>query len=103
TYFGLVQRGLPPYVVLPAVPGYTQALRRAGPYGGFLGRKYDPLFATADPMLDKPLDPNKDFYNDDARAIGDPRLPSLDAALSADALDRRRSLLQQFDEQARLI
>ena len=49
TYFGVGQPGVPPYVVLPDFPGYTQALRRAGPYGGFLGRKYDPLFATADP------------------------------------------------------
>ncbi len=103
TYFGCGQPGVPPYVVLPDFPGYTQALRRAGPYGGFLGRKYDPLFATADPKLDKPLDGNKDFYNDDVWAIGDPRLPSLDAATTADALDRRRSLLQQFDEQARLV
>lgn len=103
TYFGCGQPGVPPYVVLPDFPGYTQSLRRAGPYGGLLGRKYDPLFATADPKLDKPLDSNKDFYSDDVWAIGDPRLPSLDAATTADALDRRRTLLQQFDEQARLV
>ena len=103
TYFGCGQPGVPPYVVLPDFPGYTQSLRRAGPYGGFLGRKYDPLFATADPKLDKPLDGNKDFYRDDVWAIGDPRLPSLDAATTADALDRRRTLLQQFDAQARLV
>ena len=103
TYFGCGQPGVPPYVVLPDFPGYTQSLRRAGPYGGFLGRKYDPLFATADPKLDKPLDSNKDFYRDDVWAIGDPRLPSLDAATTADALDRRRTLLQQFDAQARLV
>lgn len=103
TYFGLGQPGLPPYVMLPAFPGYSQSLRRAGPYGGFLGRKYDPLFSTCDPKLDKELDPGKDFYNDDVWAIGDPKLPSLDAALTADALDRRRSLLQQFDEHARLV
>ena len=103
TYFGCGQPGVPPYVVLPDFPGYTQSLRRAGPYGGFLGRKYDPLFATADPKLDKPLDGNKDFYNDDVWAIGDPRLPSLDAATTAVALDRRRTLLQQFDAQARLV
>src|SRR5262249_10793609 len=40
------RRDLPPYVVLPAFPGYSQGLRRAGPYGGYLGSGYDPLFAT---------------------------------------------------------
>lgn len=84
------------------LPGYSQALRRAGPYGGFLGRKYDPLFSTCDPKLDKPLDPNKDFYDDKVWAIGDPQMPSLDDSLTADTLDRRRSLLQQFDSNARL-
>ena len=103
TYFGCGQLGVPPYVVLPALPGYSQSLRRAGPYGGFLGRKYDPLFSTCDPKLDKPLDSNKDFYSDDVWAIGDPQLPSLDAALTADSLDRRRTLLEQFDANARLV
>lgn len=103
TYFGCGQPGVPPYVVLPALPGYSQSLRRAGPYGGFLGRKYDPLFSTCDPKLDKPLDSGKDFYNDDVWAIGDPQLPSLDAALTADSLDRRRTLLEQFDANARLV
>ena len=101
TYFGVGQPGVPPYVVLPALPGYSQSLRRAGPYGGFLGRKYDPLFSTCDPKLDRPLDAGKDFYEDQSWAIGDPQLPSLDAALTADTLDRRRSLLKQFDDQAR--
>ena len=102
TYFGCGQPGVPPYIVLPALPGYSQALRRAGPYGGFLGRKYDPLFSTCDPKLDKPLDPKKDFYSDDVWAIGDPQMPSLDDSLTADVLDRRRTLLQQFDANARL-
>ena len=86
TYFGRGQPGVPPYVVLPDFPGYTQSLRRAGPYGGLLGRKYDPLFASADPKLDRPLDSGKDFYNDDVWAIGDPRLPSLDAATTVEGL-----------------
>ena len=103
TYFGVGQPGVPPYVVLPALPGYTQSLRRAGPYGGFLGRKYDPLFSTCEPTLNKQLDANKDFYEDQTWAIGDPKMPSLNEALTADSLDRRRSLLKQFDDQARLM
>ena len=39
---------LPGYVMLPAFPGYSQGLRRAGPYGGYLGPKFDPVFSTAD-------------------------------------------------------
>src|SRR5262245_42696104 len=48
-YLG-VGRGteLPGYVMLPAFPGYTQGLRRAGPYGGYLGPRFDPVFSTAD-------------------------------------------------------
>ena len=41
--FRLRTTGSAPYIVLPALPGYSQALRRAGPYGGFLGRKFEPL------------------------------------------------------------
>src|SRR6516165_2258584 len=37
-YLGIGRRrGLPGYVCLPAFPGYSQGLRRAGPYGGYLG------------------------------------------------------------------
>jgi hypothetical protein len=44
-YLGLDrQRDLPGYVCLPAYPGYSQGLRRAGPYGGYLGSQYDPLY-----------------------------------------------------------
>lgn len=99
-YLGLTKPGIPPYIVMPALPGYTQALRRCGPYGGFLGQQYDPLFSTCDPKLDRTLDPDKDAYNHDVWAIGDPRLPSLQGELTADLLDRRRTLLDQLDAQA---
>src|SRR5260370_39406242 len=39
------RRDLPGYVVLPAMPGYSQGLRRAGPYGGQPRRPDDPGFA----------------------------------------------------------
>jgi len=48
-YLGVGRSGeLPGYVMLPAPPGYSQGLRRAGPYGGYLGPRWDPLAATAD-------------------------------------------------------
>lgn len=98
-FLGLTKPGIPPYIVMPALPGYTQSLRRAGPYGGYLGQQYDPLFSTCDPKLDRNLD-DKDAYNDSVWAIGDPRLPSLQGELTADLLDRRRTLLEQLDAQA---
>lgn len=99
-FMGLTKPGIPPYIVLPALPGYSQALRRCGPYAGYLGQQYDPLFSTCDPKLDRELDVNKEFYNDDVWAIGDPRLPSLQGEITADLLDRRRTLLEQLDAQA---
>ncbi|MDB5388614.1 MAG: hypothetical protein JWM11_4260 [Planctomycetaceae bacterium] len=99
-FMGLTKPGIPPYIVLPALPGYSQSLRRCGPYGGYLGQEYDPLFSTCDPKLDRELAVNKDFYTDDVWAIGDPRLPSLQGELTVDLLDRRKSLLEQLDAQA---
>src|SRR5947199_3268668 len=49
-YFGVGRRGdLPGYIVLPAFPGYSQGLSDAGPYGGYLGSRFDPLFSTCSP------------------------------------------------------
>ena len=86
--------------MLPALPGYTQALRRCGPYAGYLGQQYDPLFSTCDPKHTHPLQAGKEDYNDQALQIGDPRLPSLQGDLTVDLLDRRRTLLEQLDSQA---
>ncbi len=100
-YLGVGRRAdLPGYVCLPALPGYTQGLRRAGPYGGFLGNQYDPLFSTCEAKLPRVHDPNKDFYDPTLIAMGEPRLPAVAPEITLDALDRRRSLLQQLDRQA---
>ena len=40
---------LPAYVHMPCMLGWGQHIRRAGPYGGFLGRQYDPLFTECMP------------------------------------------------------
>jgi Protein of unknown function (DUF1501) len=95
------RRDLPPYVVLPAFPGYSQGLRRAGPYGGYLGSAYDPLFSACDPKYSGTLADAGDFYNADKMPMGDPRLPDLSGDLTLDALDRRRRLLRQLDDRAR--
>ncbi len=88
---------IPPYVILPAYPGYSQALRRSGPYGAYLGSQYDPLFTLWDPQFPGK---SKDFY-EHFTAQGQPVLPSLDGLpnITADRLDRRQTLLEQIDRQ----
>ena len=96
-YLNIGARDVPRYVMMPAFPGYTQSLRRAGPYGGYLGASYDPLFTVCDPKVERE---SKNDY-DPVVAYGQPVLPSLDElpSINADRLDRRKSLLQQIDDQ----
>lgn len=97
-------RDLPGYVMLPAYPGYSQGLRRAGPYGGYLGPRWDPLFATADSFAGSDVnDGGNDFYNADRPLIGEPVLPKLEGGLTLDVLDRRRTLVEQIEEQVKVI
>lgn len=95
-YLNIGATDVPRYVMMPAFPGYTQSLRRAGPYGGYLGARYDPLFTVCDPKVERE---SKNDY-DPVVAYGQPELPSLDAlpSITADRLDRRKTLLQQIDE-----
>ena len=94
-YLGMGPRDVPRYVIMPAYPGYSQALRRAGPYGGYLGSQYDPLLT----VWDKKFAGKGEFYKP-TTALGAPVLPSLDELpdVTADRLNRRRSLLQQIDD-----
>jgi len=95
-HFGLGRDDIPPYVIMPAFPGFSQGLRRAGPYGGYLGTSYDPLFT----VWDKKFGGKGEFYKP-VPALGEPLLPSLDElpAVTANRLERRKSLLAQFDDQ----
>src|SRR5687767_2782733 len=43
------ERHLPDYVYMPCYLGWGQGIRRAGPYGGFLGKRCDPLFTEVAP------------------------------------------------------
>ena len=99
-YLGIGPRDLPGSVYLPALPGYSQGLRRAGPYGGYLGRQYDPLFADCDPKFPREFDQNQSFY-DPVTPYGEPRLPSLESApeLTVDRFRQRTSLLGEVDRQ----
>jgi len=99
-YLGIGPRDLPGSVFLPALPGYSQGLRRAGPYGGYLGRQYDPLFADCDPKFAREFNQDQSFY-DPVTPYGEPRLPSLEALpeLTVDRFRQRTTLLGAVDRQ----
>lgn len=90
-YFGLGSSEIPPYVILPAFPGYTQALRRAGPYGGYLGSQYDPLFTMCEPTFAR--ESTGDY--DSVEAMGVPFPPSLEVIpeITPARLESRQALL----------
>src|SRR5262249_19708250 len=89
---------LPGAVCMPCYPGYGEGIRRPGPYGGYLGSQYDPLFTLCEPAFArKPKVP----YYDPVTPIGDPKMPSLEAMpeMTVARLDGRRGLVEQLDQQ----
>ncbi len=97
-YLGLGPRDLPGAVCLPCYPGWGEGIRRPGPYGGWLGSQYDPLFSVCNPTFErKPKVP----YYDPVLPLGDPQMPSLEALpeMTAVRLDGRHSLVGQLDRQ----
>lgn len=94
------QGELPDYVYMPCYLGWGQAIRRPGPYAGFLGQRYDPLFTEVQPYrapgtTSGPGNPQT--------VLGDPRLPdsSLAEGVTIDRLNTRRTLVQQIEAQLR--
>jgi hypothetical protein len=94
-YLNLGNTNIPRYVIMPAFPGYSQALRRSGPYGGYLGSQYDPLFT----IWDKKFEGKGEFYKPTV-PVGVPLLPALGnlTDVTVDRLDRRKTLLEQIDQ-----
>jgi hypothetical protein len=94
---------LPDYVYLPCWLGWGQAFRRAGPYAGFLGKRFDGLTTECDPYRDKETKPTTAGYPNVVRGM--PFLPNstLVDGLTLDRLNNRRGLLGQFDDQVRQI
>ena len=88
----------PAYVFMPCWLGWGQAFRRAGPYAGFLGKRYDALTTQCEPFADKDAKPGP---GSPAVVRGTPFLADsgLPEGLTIDRLDSRRSLLQQLDDQ----
>ena len=91
------RRDLPDYVYLPCYLGWGQAIRRPGPYAGFLGQRCDPLFTECSPTRDPGPAPTAGHPQ---TVRGVPYLPqgTLAADLTIDRLDTRRSLLGQLDD-----
>jgi hypothetical protein len=88
---------VPSHVVLPAFPGYSQALRRAGPYGGYLGTAYDPLMSSCNPTFART---SKGDY-DAVPAQGVPILPALEELpdLNSGRFEKRVALLTAMNRQ----
>lgn len=90
---------IPHYVSLPTRLGWGFRYHRPGPKGGFLGKRYDPLCGECQPVLEKthPAD-RLPFW------LGTPALAgtALPAEMTVDRLDRRRSLLQQIEDECRV-
>jgi hypothetical protein len=91
-YLGLEGGVLPAYFHLPCYLGWGQSIRRPGPYGGFLGRRFDPVFTECQPSVEQPARP---AFPQVVR--GTPQLPGLAPQITADRLSRRRSLRQQIE------
>jgi hypothetical protein len=93
---------LPDYVYMPCYLGWGQAIRRAGPYAGFLGQRYDALYAECMPHRD-PAGPAPGPGRP-ATVLGEPRLPSsaLAEGVTLDRLNTRRTLMEQIEDQLRV-
>jgi Protein of unknown function (DUF1501) len=95
-YLGIGPRDLPGAVCLPCFPGSGESYKRGGPYGGFLGSQYDPLFALCNPTFSR--EPHVNYY-DPVMPIGEPYLPGLDQLpeMTVRRFDARQALVQQVD------
>jgi hypothetical protein len=96
------QRDLPDYVYMPCYLGWGQAIRRPGPYAGFLGQRYDALYTECTPYQDPGAPPETPGHPGVIRGVPTLAASSLPAGLTLDVLNTRQDLLQQLDEQVQL-
>ncbi len=92
---------LPDYIYMPCYLGWGQAIRRPGPYAGFLGQRYDALYTEVTPF--RAPDSPTPAPGRPVTVLGEPRLPenTLAQGVTLDRLDARRTLMQQIDDNAR--
>jgi hypothetical protein len=100
-YLNRSQGDLPAYVYMPCWLGWGQVFRRAGPYAGFLGHRFDALTTECAPYADKGARPPGPGTPQIVRGV--PYLPNsvMGTDLTIDRLEKRRGLLQQIDDQLR--
>lgn len=94
-------RELPVYAYLPCPLGWGEVRKKAGPHAGFLGRRYDPFSTECNAFVDHPPD---DIWSPQV-VRGEPRLTDMDLleGISLDRLASRRRLVDQFDDQFRML
>ena len=91
------------YVYMPCYLGWGQNIQRPGPYGGFLGKRYDALLTECSPT--RPEGAPAALPGTPQTVLGKPRLESsrLPDEISIDRLNSRRSLVGQIDDRLRLL
>jgi hypothetical protein len=90
---------LPNYVYLPCPLGWGEARNKPGPWAGFLGQRYDPLYTECTAYLDRPMK-----KSDDMQAVrGEPLFRDLDLpkGVTLDRLHGRVDLRRQLDAKMR--
>lgn len=92
------KRTIPASIWMPCYPGWGQQIYRPGPYSGFLGRKFDPLFTAC--QITEPYEA-KNFYDTQSEPVGHVNVPAteLNPDLTLDRLQDRSALAGQFDRQ----
>jgi hypothetical protein len=96
-----VNNELPAYVYMPCYLGWGQNIVRPGPFGGFLGHRYDALTTECKPYYDegaaKPAPGSPQIVR------GMPLLPqsTLPQEITLDRLSQRRGLMEQMDSEMR--
>jgi hypothetical protein len=92
---------LPDYIYMPCYLGWGQAIRRPGPYAGYLGQRYDALYTEVQPYR-APNGPTP-APGRPVTVLGEPRLPesTLAPGVTIDRLNTRRSLMGQIEDQLR--
>ncbi|MEK6262115.1 MAG: DUF1501 domain-containing protein [Planctomycetota bacterium] len=95
------QKALPTYAYLPCPLGWGEVRKKAGPHGGFLGRRYDPFSTECTAFVDHPPD---DIWKPQV-VRGEPRLTDTELleGITLDRLNDRRRLVEQFDDQFRTL
>lgn len=96
-YLRPTQCEVPHFVALPTSLGWGFNLKRPGPWGGFLGSRFDPVLAQYEPAQNKDPAPDRQPI-----WIGAPKLAGaeLPADITRERLDARRGLLSGLNGSA---